>query len=202
MTLRNFYIGILVSFAVVAAVVFAGQRIVHADELEVQDPGLPTECSDLIDNDDDGVTDFVPLFGDPDCENIFDTSESGSSGGEGDFPLNQCLDGIDNDNDGLVDLADAGCINAGDNDESNDNGGGGEEPTDVCPNIDGTQTAVPEGKVLQDGNCVDAGGGGGGSSPACSDGNDNDADGATDMADPGCENAGDSDETNPVSSGG
>lgn len=167
MTLRSFYIGGLVSVLLLAAIVFAGQRIVHADELEVQGPGLPTECSDLIDNDNDGVTDFVPLFGDPDCENIFDSSESGSEGGEGDFPLNQCLDGIDNDNDGLIDLADAGCINAGDNDESN-GGGGGENPTDVCPNIDGVQTEVPLGKVLQDGNCVDTPtGGGGGSSDVC-----------------------------------
>ena len=34
-----------------------------------------------------------------------------------------------------------------------------EEETDVCPNIEGTQTSVPEGKVLTDGICVDAGGG-------------------------------------------
>lgn len=29
-----------------------------------------------------------------------------------------------------------------------------EEENDVCPNIEGTQTSVPEGKVLKDGNCV------------------------------------------------
>ncbi len=33
------------------------------------------------------------------------------------------------------------------------------EPTDMCPNIDGVQTSVPNGKVLVNGNCVSAGGG-------------------------------------------
>src|SRR3989344_4623940 len=168
-------IGMVVLIAV--TIFFGNQRQVQAEELEVQGPGLPTECNDLIDNDSDGVMDFVLIpfagVGDPDCENIFDNSESGSSGsgsegGNGNPPLNQCMDGIDNDSDGDVDLADDGCVNVGDNDESNDNGdGGGETPTDVCPNIDGVQTEVPTGKVITDGNCVDApsdGGGGGGGS--------------------------------------
>lgn len=84
-----------------------------------------------------------------------------------------------------------------------DENGGGEEPTDVCPNIDGVQTEIPDGKVLEEGQCVDdATGGGGGSDPACSDGVDNDVDGKVDMEDPGCADTGDSDETDPVSSGG
>lgn len=49
------------------------------------------------------------------------------------------------------------------------NGGGGDgggEEEDVCPNIDGSQTEIPEGKELSDGECVDApqdGGSSGGS---------------------------------------
>jgi uncharacterized repeat protein (TIGR01451 family) len=42
-------------------------------------------------------------------------------------------------------------------------------PTDVCPNIDGVQTTVPDGKILQDGNCVDNPGGGGGGVASGSD---------------------------------
>ena len=34
-------------------------------------------------------------------------------------PPTECGDGIDNDNDGLIDLSDAGCIDASDNDETN-----------------------------------------------------------------------------------
>lgn len=60
-----------------------------------------------------------------------------------------------------------------DNDDDGGGGGGGnEEPTDdVCPNIDGQQTEIPDGKIVENGECVDApddsgsgGGSGGGSS--------------------------------------
>jgi hypothetical protein len=48
--------------------------------------------------------------------------------------------------------------------ECDDDGGngGGEEPIDVCPNIEGDQASVPEGKVLENGQCVDAPSNGGG----------------------------------------
>ena len=182
MTLKKLYIagGTISVVVLVTLALFLGSQGT-ARALEVQGPGLPTECSDLIDNDNDGVVDFVIIpfagVGDPDCENIFDNSESGTSGsgnegGNGNPPLNQCMDGIDNDNDGDIDLADHGCTNVGDNDEStdgNEGGGGNPTPTDVCPNIDGTQTEVPSGKVLDGANCVDApnnGGGTGGTDPS------------------------------------
>jgi uncharacterized repeat protein (TIGR01451 family) len=41
--------------------------------------------------------------------------------------------------------------------------------TDVCPNIDGTQAAVPDGKVLENGQCVDAANNGGGGGDSSSD---------------------------------
>ena len=150
MTLRRMaYMGSTILLVLLVVVFLGNQRLALAEE-EVHDPGLPSECSDLIDNDSDGLTDFVPLFGDPDCESIFDTTESGSSGG-GDGggeepPLTQCMDGIDNDTDGLIDLADPDCENVGDNSESSGNGGGGEEPVDACPNEEtdpGVQTAGP-----------------------------------------------------------
>lgn len=181
MTLKRLSIvgGTIALVVLMAVAIFLGnQRPVQA--LEVQDPGLPTQCSDSLDNDNDGVMDFVLIpfaaVGDPDCESIFDDSESGTSGsgeggGNGNPPLSQCMDGIDNDNDGDIDLADDGCVNVGDNDESNDDGenGGGETPTDVCPNIDGVQTEVPAGKVLDGGNCVDAPDNGGGSGGGSTD---------------------------------
>lgn len=175
MKFRIIYAGMFVSLALLAVAVFSlTQRPASADVIPPETV-LPTECSDLIDNDGDGLSDFVPLFGDPDCENIFDNSESGTSGGGGGVPLNQCMDGIDNDEDGDVDLADDGCVNVGDNDESDDGdegegGGGSETPTDVCPNIDGDQTEVPSGKVLEGGQCVDAPTSGGGSSNGGSSG--------------------------------
>lgn len=48
----------------------------------------------------------------------------------------------------------------------NDGNGEEETPTDVCPNIDGNQSEVPSGKVLENGQCVDQTTGGGGSTPA------------------------------------
>ena len=74
-------------------------------------PGIgPSQCSDGIDNDNDGLIDLA----DPDCDN--------NPGDNNEEP--QCSDGIDNDNDGLIDLADPGCSDANDNDETN----GGQPP--------------------------------------------------------------------------
>ncbi len=68
-----------------------------------------------------------------------------------------CMDENDNDGDNKTDYpADPGCTSPTDNDET--------DPVvvvDVCPNIGGTQESVPQGKVLVNGQCVDAGGGGG-----------------------------------------
>ncbi|MEK6826606.1 MAG: hypothetical protein AABX90_03180, partial [Nanoarchaeota archaeon] len=57
------------------------------------------ECSDGIDNDNDGAIDFPADFG---CESPEDDSEIN----DGDT---QCSDGIDNDNDGLIDQDDPMC---------------------------------------------------------------------------------------------
>jgi len=59
-------------------------------------------CNDGIDNDGDGVTDFVG--GDPGCADVADLSERS--------PLLVCDDGADNDTDGATDYpADIGCKN-------------------------------------------------------------------------------------------
>jgi hypothetical protein len=60
------------------------------------DPRLPTECSDQLDNDGDGLVDGL----DPGCRDQYSKSESPS-----------CSDGIDNEGDGLIDMADPDCGN-------------------------------------------------------------------------------------------
>ncbi|MGV6827531.1 MAG: cellulase family glycosylhydrolase [bacterium] len=69
------------------------------------------ECSDGLDNDNDGLTDLI----DPGCENANDNSEYDTPP----QPVSQCSDGIDNDDDGLVDLDDPGCSGSQDDDEYN-----------------------------------------------------------------------------------
>lgn len=64
------------------------------------------QCSDGIDNDGDGYTDYS---NDPGCTSAADTTES---------PNPQCSDGLDNDSDGLIDLADYGCSNIYDTTET------------------------------------------------------------------------------------
>jgi len=68
------------------------------------------ECSDGIDNDEDGLTDYPD---DPGCEGSEDDDEYNAPA-----PIYECDDGIDNDGDGLVDYPDdPGCASPGDNDE-------------------------------------------------------------------------------------
>jgi hypothetical protein len=63
-------------------------------------PGLETtQCSDKIDNDNDGLNDGE----DPDCTHALVLSESG------DTTINRCNDGVDNDADGRRDDDDADC---------------------------------------------------------------------------------------------
>ena len=64
------------------------------------------QCSDAIDNDNDGLVDFPADTG---CSSANDVSELGS---------NECDDGLDNDNDGLIDTLDNGCANSSALDES------------------------------------------------------------------------------------
>ena len=68
-----------------------------------------SQCSDGIDNDGDGATDFPNDFS---CQSPDDNNESD--------PMAQCQDGIDNDGDGHADFPqDPGCDSAQDNDEFN-----------------------------------------------------------------------------------
>jgi subtilisin family serine protease len=60
---------------------------------------LPTDCSDALDNDGDGLVDSPA---DPGCESTHDLSESSS--------LLDCDDGADNDGDGDADAADPACL--------------------------------------------------------------------------------------------
>ena len=69
------------------------------------------QCSDGVDNDNDGATDFPNDFS---CSDANDNDETN--------PKSQCQDGIDNDNDGYVDFGtgagnDPGCASKQDNDE-------------------------------------------------------------------------------------
>ena len=79
------------------------------------DPGLPTQCSDGIDNDGDGLIDFVPVVGDPGCSSIYDNDETDAPPPQPppvatEDTLALCSDGIDNDDDGKIDLQDSDCV--------------------------------------------------------------------------------------------
>jgi uncharacterized repeat protein (TIGR01451 family) len=72
------------------------------------------QCSDGVDNDNDGALDFVG--GDFSCSGPDDNDETN--------PKSQCQDGVDNDGDGKIDFGngannDPGCSSNQDNDESN-----------------------------------------------------------------------------------
>jgi hypothetical protein len=62
-------------------------------------PPPPPACSNGIDDDGDGLTDYP---NDPGCDNATDTDEASP-------PPAACADGQDNDGDGLTDLKDPGC---------------------------------------------------------------------------------------------
>lgn len=146
--------------------------------------GPCAECSDGLDNDGDGLTDF-PF--DPDCFDSLDLQEApgptctNGIDDDGDNlvdwpndpdctsgyddedqainPVTQCSDGVDNDGDNATDFPlDGGCDSAADDSE------------DVNP-------LAPE--------------------PACDDLEDNDGDGLIDLLDPGCFDANDVDESGP-----
>ncbi len=74
------------------------------------EPTGPRTCSDGIDNDADGRTDYPS---DPNCRSSSGYDESGA------LPLVGCDDGLDNDLDGLTDYpADPGCSHPSDNSET------------------------------------------------------------------------------------
>jgi CSLREA domain-containing protein len=87
----------------------------NTSEFSNCEPGGPpaTQCSDLVDNDGDGLIDYPA---DPGCESAADDSESPDPP-----PPPQCSDLQDNDGDGLIDYpADPGCESATDDSESPD----------------------------------------------------------------------------------
>jgi uncharacterized repeat protein (TIGR01451 family) len=135
------------------------------------------QCSDGIDNDGDGATDF----NDPGCYT------GGTYNPNDNDERNQCSDGIDNDGDGLADFNDPGCYTNGnynpqDNDEFN---AASSSSSSVSSVMSSSSSSVNQ--------------------PQCSDGVDNDHDGKIDIYDPGCYNGGyytpwDNDETDAAAS--
>ena len=142
-------------------------------------------CSDGIDNDGDGKTDY-PF--DPDCFDTMDNDES---------PSTACKDGIDNDGDGKIDWPfDPGCSSAYDTDETDpavvpecadgiDNDGNGLVDFPADPGCYAASDPTEELSITNP-------------QYACSNGLDDDGDGLIDLADPGCEDAFDVDEEGPA----
>jgi len=137
------------------------------------------QCSDGLDNDGDGATDYPNDFS---CTSATDDDETNTKA--------QCQDGIDNDGDGLTDYpSDPGCSSKQDNDEHN-----------ICPAATQTSTCrcatnsdCTNPDTCQSGYCRPV-------TYQCNDGIDNDNDGATDYPnDFSCTSATDNDETNPKS---
>ncbi len=118
------------------------------------------QCSDGIDNDQDGATDLADFScgnnpNDTDetnpkaqCQDGFDNDFDGNTdfpldpgcvsrqdNDESNAPATQCTDGIDNDGDGRTDGQDAGCQNPNDNNE-------GDGPADLAVNLVGPQTVT------------------------------------------------------------
>jgi glucose/sorbosone dehydrogenase len=85
-------------------------------------PQTRPQCSNGVDDDRDGRTDFPS---DPGCDSTFDDSESPDPPVPPVATRPACSDGLDNDNDGPIDYpADPGCTSATDTDESNPVGPG------------------------------------------------------------------------------
>ncbi|MFT5357005.1 MAG: putative repeat protein (TIGR01451 family)/MYXO-CTERM domain-containing protein [Polyangiales bacterium] len=131
-------------------------------------------CSDGIDNDGDGFTDFPD---DPECMSADDPDEAS---------VPECADGIDNDGDGDIDFgADPGCSSLIDDTELG--------PPDCNNGVDDDGDGLTD---LDDPGCTDGDDVSERSRPACADGIDNDGDGAIDYPlDDGCASAVDDDET-------
>ncbi len=113
-----------------------------------------TQCADLIDNDEDGLIDFVPVVGDPDCDSIFDDSEGPSVPPPTDICTNEETDpGVQTE--GPCNADDLCPLDTGvqtttpcESDDvcPNDTGIQTEAPCasdDTCPNDEGMQTTTP-----------------------------------------------------------
>ena len=140
----------------------------------VQEINVLPECSDGMDNDGDGLTDFPA---DPGCANANDVDET-------DQP--ECSDGLDNDMDGFVDYPDdLSCASFSDNSET-----GSPECSDGMDNDNNGLTDFPN-----DPGCADANDQREGTLPQCANGVDDDGDMLVDYPiDPGCFSALDNDE--------
>lgn len=162
------------------------------------------QCSDGIDNDGDGVSDYPD---DPNCTEPEDDDEDFDD----EVYLPQCSDGIDNDGDGKIDYSnkipgvanDPGCISPDDEDER-------DTPTPTPQCSDGVDNDGDGLVDAEDPGCTSGGGGGGGGgydpsdnseggssggAAQCSDGIDNNGDGNVDFPDdPGCSSSGDNSE--------
>ncbi|MEE2645539.1 MAG: hypothetical protein VYD19_11455, partial [Myxococcota bacterium] len=184
-------------------------------EVSVEVERLPPGCSDLRDNDDDGLIDED----DPGCEGPDDEGEEDPAvappcwngvdddeDGETDYPFDPgclakgdrdegdegapaaCNNGVDDDEDGIRDFPnDPGCASRADDDETD----GRRRP--ACGNrIDDDQDGLAD--YPNDPGCSAAGDPGeedGDFPPACADRVDNDRDGLVDFPfDPGCRSAG------------
>jgi len=152
----------------------------------VEAPVVSFQCSDGIDNDQDGLVDEA----DPGCDAQDDDDEFNEV-----EPVFQCSDGIDNDQDGLVDLDDPGCDAQDDDVEFN-------EPV-LFACSDGVDNDQDGAVDMQDVGCDSQDDDDESDevvvvTPYCSDQLDNDGDGLVDMDDPGCESAEDDDEFNEV----
>ena len=100
------------------------------------------QCSDSTDNDGDGLIDYPADTG---CSSLTDDNETDPSHGGG---SPDCSDNVDNDSDGFIDYPnDPGCTNSDDSSEV-------DPLVDFCPNINGIQTTIPDGYILQDGQCI------------------------------------------------
>ena len=165
---------------------YSGQRVtataqapgevesLEASAVDVLARGGTPACSDGIDNDLDGLTDFPD---DPDCDSAADTDEAHQP---------ECSDGIDNDGDGDIDFgADLGCSSLIDDTEA-----GMPQCSDGIDNDGDGLTDFPD-----DPGCSAADDVSESDLPQCADGEDNDGDGLTDFPfDTGCASPLDDDE--------
>jgi hypothetical protein len=202
-------------------VMIEDQDVVDMPMIEQDQKITIPECSDGIDNDNDGLKDGF----DDGCESEDDVSEftpppppacsdgiDNDNDGEIDFPrdlncenqedntenplggIPQCTDTIDNDNDGVTDYPiDPGCASANDLDESDD-------PIQIPECADAKDNDGDQRIDSNDPGCVTVDdrlelNGVNEPKPWCADERDNDGDGFIDFpSDPGCETAGDNDE--------
>jgi LPXTG-motif cell wall-anchored protein len=176
----------------VFAVNVAGNSLVKettaaTEAISVAPAGAETggpQCSDMVDNDNDGVIDAADPgchsdgnANNPDSYNPNDNSEadSGTSGSGGETSAPECSDNRDNDGDGRIDENDPGCHTDGNANNANSYNADDDDERDAAGN---------------------AGSSGGGGAAQCADGVDNDGDGVIDADDPGCHTDGDASNPN------